>query len=300
MIQISGVTKKFGDHKVLNDISIHIKKGTIHGIIGENGAGKSTVLQCLAGIYGVDGGSILVEGEEVYENNAAKREIGYVADRNQFFKSYTVKEMVQFFKWVYPHFSEDKFRQYNESFKLDLQARVKNLSKGMQMRLNIMLSLASSPKILILDEPTSGLDVIAKRMMLDFLIEEVSSTGLTVIISSHHIMELEKICDQVTIMHQGQVAYQASVDDLKGKVKKLQVLFEEAPPQGMDQWDEIVKLDQIGSVYYIVTDQYSKAFENKLKEQGAKMIEHVGLDLEEVFIYTSQKKEKQKEGSERG
>lgn len=294
MIEISHVTKSFGEVKALEDVSISVKKGTIHGIIGENGAGKSTILQCLAGIYDTDSGDVFIEGEPVYENNDVKCQIGYVADRNQFFKGYTVKQMIEFFKLTYPEFSNEKFDQYNEIFKLNLKSKIKNLSKGMQMRLSILLSIASSPKVLVLDEPTSGLDAIAKRQVLDMIIDEVSLNQMTVVISSHHLIELEKICDTLTIIHEGRVSYQASVDSLKAKVKKLQVVFEENPPRDLEDWPEILKLDHIGSVYYIVTDQYGIKFEKKLRVHDARIIEPIGLDLEEVFIYTGQVQNREK------
>jgi ABC-2 type transport system ATP-binding protein len=281
------MSKSFGELRAIDDVSIQIQKGSIYGVIGENGAGKSTILQCLAGIYECDGGRVLIEGEPVYENNAIKSQIGYVADRNQFFKGYTVREMVDFFTLVYPTFSEEKFNKYNATFGLNMKSKVKNLSKGMQMRLAIMLNMAISPKVLILDEPTSGLDVIAKRQVIDFIIDEVGETGMTVVISSHHLTELEKICDEVTIIHEGRAIYQMSVDELKASVKKLQVVFGNTLPEDLGSWDEILKVDHIGSVYYIVTNKYSSKFEEKLKEHGASLIEPIGLDLEEVFIYTS-------------
>lgn len=296
MIEITQVSKRFGMFKALDNVSISIQKGSIHGIIGENGAGKSTILQCIVGIYDIDEGQILIEGEPVYENNVVKRKIAYVADRNQFFKGYTVRQMVDFFKLSYPSFSEEKFHRYNAIFNLNLKTKIKNLSKGMQMRLSTLLSIASCPKVLVLDEPTSGLDAIAKRQMLDLIMDEVSTTGMTVVISSHHLTELEKICDQITIIHSGKVTYQTSVDNLKSKVKKLQVVFENQPSYDLSTWEEVLRLDRIGSVYYIVTDQYSMAFEERLKQCGAKIVEPIGLDLEEVFIYTSSAKHREKRG----
>lgn len=290
MIEIKNLSKCFGEHKVLEDVSIHIRKGSIYGIIGENGAGKSTIIQCLTGIYTSDIGSILIEGHSVYENNEVKLNIGYVADRNQFFKGYTVGQMKDFFKMTYPSFSEEKFNYYNATFKLNLKTKVKNLSKGMQMRLSIMLNMAISPKVLVLDEPTSGLDALAKKQVLDFLIEAVDETQMTVVISSHHLSELERICDEVTMLYKGKVIYQTSVDDLKSKVKKLQIVFEEQVPEGIEKWEEVLTMDHIGSVYYIVTNKYSRAFEEKLKQNGARIIEPIGLNLEEVFIYTAEAK----------
>ena len=288
MIEIKNVSKYFGTQKVLNDVSIHIKKGTIYGLIGENGVGKSTLIQCLTGIYEVDEGTILIEGQPIYENNEIKKQIGYVADRNQFFKHYTVEKMKTFFKETYAHFSEEKFNYYNETFKLSPKTKVKNLSKGMQMRLSLMLNMASMPKVLVLDEPTSGLDALAKKQVLDFLIEAVAETGLTMVISSHHLSELERICDEVTMLSFGRVVYQSSVDELKSKVKKLQVVFEKEVPMDLSKWPEILNVENIGSVYYIVTNAYSKAFEEKLRACKVKLLEPIGLNLEEVFVYTAE------------
>ena len=114
MIKIRGVNKKFNDFLALEDINIDIKKGTIHGIIGENGAGKTTLLQMLAGVYTVDEGQILIDGEKIYGNNKIKQKIGYVADRNQYFKGYKASEMVNFYSGIYQYFSEEKFYEYNK------------------------------------------------------------------------------------------------------------------------------------------------------------------------------------------
>ena len=287
MIKIENVSKSFDGYKVLDNVSIHIKPGTIYGIIGENGVGKSTLIQCLTGIYRQDEGLIEIDGQSIYENNETKLSIGYVADRNQFFKGYRIEQMVDFFKLTYPTFSEERFRKYNETFKLDLKSKVKNLSKGMQMRLSLMLNMAIMPKVLILDEPTSGLDALAKKQVLDFLIEQVDETGMTVVISSHHLSELERICDEITMLSKGKVVYQSSVEALKNKVRKLQVVFTDEPPKDLKEWQGILNVDHIGSVYYIVTNEYSEALEEKLKEAGAFLVEAIGLNLEEVFVYTA-------------
>ena len=287
MIKIENVSKSFDGHKVLDNVSIYIKPGTIYGIIGENGVGKSTLIQCLAGIYKQDEGLIEIDGEPIYENNETKLSIGYVADRNQFFKGYRIEQMIDFFKITYPSFSEERFKKYNETFKLNPKSKVKNLSKGMQMRLSLMLNMAIMPKVLILDEPTSGLDALAKKQVLDFIIEQVDETGMTVVISSHHLSELERICDEITMLSKGKVVYQSSVETLKNKVRKLQVVFNNEAPTDLKKWEGILSVDHIGSVYYIVTNEYSEALEDKLKKAGAFLVEAIGLNLEEVFVYTA-------------
>ena len=292
MIEINNATKYFDGFKALDNINMNVAKGTIHGLIGENGAGKTTLIQAIVGVYTLDSGTIKVDGEEIYDNNEIKSEIGYVADRNQYFKSYKITELIEFFELTYPNFSRESFDQYNKTMKLDIKRKVKQLSKGMQMRLSLILNLSLHPKVLVLDEPTSGLDAIVKKEVLDIILTEVLEKKMTVIISSHHIGELEKICDQVTIINHGSVSHQASVDKLKHDIKKLQVVFNEIPA-GLNNHKEILDVTNIGSVYYIVTDHYNEEFISKLKNMGATLIEPIGITLEEIFIYTSKLREEQ-------
>lgn len=289
MIEVIDVSKAFGDFKALDNINIKIKKGTIHGIIGENGAGKTTLLQMLAGVYDVEEGKILVEGENVYDNNKVKKKIGYVADRNQYFKDYKISEMVDFYFGIYDTFSKDDFKEYNKIFKLNTDKKIKQLSKGMQMRLSLMLNLSIKPEILILDEPTSGLDAIIKKDLLDILIKQVYERNLTIVISSHHIGELEKICDEFTILNRGKVKYQSNIENIKEDVKKLQVVFKEDVEDKLNQVDDIINIEKIGSIYYLVTDNYSKKLIDDLNNLGAQFIENIGITLEEIFIYTNKK-----------
>ncbi len=288
MIEISNASKRFGSFTALSDINITVKKGTIFGLIGENGAGKTTLIQCMTGIYKPDQGAITVNGEPVYENPIVKERIGYVADQNQYFPFFKVKEMVEFYKRTYPSFSTDKFNDYNGVFKLDQDKRVRQLSKGMQMRLSLMLNLAINPDVLILDEPTSGLDALAKKQMLDILLQEVAQNQLTIFVSSHHLGELERICDEIAMIHKGQITYMSSLDDMKKNIKKLQVVFDQDGPADLTTWEEIRAVEKVGRVYYIITQKYSKGLEDRLYEAGAKFIEQINLSLEEIFIHTNE------------
>lgn len=295
MIKIRGVYKRFNDFVALEDINIDIKKGTIHGIIGENGAGKTTLLQMLAGVYTVDEGKILVNGEKIYGNNEIKQTIGYVADRNQYFKDYKGSQMMKFYSGIYESFSEENFYEYNKVFKLDLDKKIKELSKGMQMRLALMLNLSIGPEVLILDEPTSGLDAIVKKELVDILIEEINERNTTIVISSHHIGELEKICDEVTILNKGKIKYASNIDEIKENIKKLQVVFNLDVDEKLKNIADIINIEKIGSVYYIVTDNYGQKILEDLRNIGAELIENVGITLEEIFIYTN----RSLDGSER-
>lgn len=292
MIEVKDVSKSFEGFKALDNINIQIKKGTIHGIIGENGAGKTTLLQMLAGVYEVEEGEILIDGESIYENNKIKNKIGYVADRNQYFKDYKVSEMVEFYCGIYHKFSKEDFKEYNKLFQLDTSKKIRQLSKGMQMRLSLMLNLSIKPEILILDEATSGLDAIIKKELLDILINKVYEENVSVVISSHHIGELEKVCDEVTILNRGRVKYQSNIEEIKNEVKKLQVVFKEDREEEIYKLKDIINIEKIGSVYYIITDNYGQDLLEGLEKLGAEFIENIGLTLEEIFIYTNKEKDR--------
>lgn len=186
LITISNVSKMLGDKKALNDINLNIEKGSIFGIIGENGAGKTTLIKCMLGIYKQDEGEIKIAGEPVFENTLVKNKIGYVAAEVQYYSSFKVRELVKLYTLTYSTFSYERFKELNKIFKIPENKRIRELSKGMKMRVSLMLNLSIYPEILILDEPTSGLDPIIKRKLINILLEEVSERNTTIFIASHH------------------------------------------------------------------------------------------------------------------
>ncbi|MDO5388703.1 MAG: ABC transporter ATP-binding protein [Clostridia bacterium] len=289
MIKIENVTKYYGSFKAIDNVSIDIPTGSIHGLVGENGAGKTTLIRCITGIYKLDGGSITIDGSSVYDDPKVKDRMGYVADSNSYFPNAKIKEILEFFSYIYSAFDENRFHELNKMFELPLNKKIKKLSKGMQMRLSLMLNLSLCPNVLVLDEPTSGLDAIAKKQVLDLLISEVSERNCTIIISSHHLGELEKLCDSLSIMQRGKIIYQDTIDRLKSRVVKFQAVFREAPD--LSDIDSIINVENIGSIYYIIADSNSEEIKEKLLLKGAELVEQTGMSLEEIFIYTSSGKE---------
>ena len=287
MISIRGVSKSYEGFEAIHNISIEVPKGSVHGLIGENGSGKTTLIKCMTGIYKPDQGEILVDGEPVYENPEVKKRMGYVADYNQYFPSYTLEQMADFYGDLYPSFDRKQFGEYNHLFRLDLSKRVSQLSKGQKMRLAIMLNLAVNPDVLILDEPTSGLDAIAKKEVLDLIISEVERREMTVFITSHHLGELEKLCDSITIIHNGTVKYQDEIDLIKGEIRKLQIVFPEGLPEGFTRNYKVLDMSNTGSIYSVVFRKVTEEIIEKLRSDGAVLVEEIPITLEEVFIYTA-------------
>lgn len=286
VIAVKNLNKKLGSSEVLKNVSIEVQKGSIFGLIGPNGAGKTTLIKCLTGIYKADSGEITVNGDKVFENTEVKKKIGYVADSNDFFDYLSVKTVVKFYKMAYESFSLERFNEINKLFKIPEDRLVRKLSKGMKTKLAIMLNLSIMPKVLVLDEPTSGLDPIAKRQVINILLEEVGERRTTIFISSHNLGELERICDKVAILFNGEITYENSVDEMKKNIKKIQAAFKDKVPENLNDWKEVMYVEKIGRVYNIITKQYNADFKDKLNKCGILFSEEIDMSLEDMFIYS--------------
>lgn len=287
MIEVKGLCKGYrqkGDY-VVENIDIHIEKGTIHGLIGHNGSGKTTIIKCLTGIYPPDEGEVLLDGKAVFENPEVKEKIGYVADSNQMFGGYRISELARFYEKTFSDFSIEDFDCLNQIFRVDVKKRISQLSKGQKMRVSFMLNMARNPEVMILDEPTAGLDAMAKKDLLDILVTSVENNGLTVLISSHHLDELEKVCDSVTMISNGRVSVQDGLDEVTGQIVKYQVVFPEGAPSELYHRKDICHMSNVGSVYTIVLPKESGDFEAEMKAAGAVLVEQMKVGLEESFIY---------------
>lgn len=291
MIKINDVTKRYEKKTAVSNVSLQIDKGQIHGLIGENSAGKTTLIKCIVGIYTPDEGSITLDGKDVYDNVDAKKRIAYVGDYAQFVPFYTVSAVLKMYARFYDTFSIDKFNKYNEIYKIPLKSVANNLSKGQKMRLNIMLEMSKQAEYIIMDEPASGLDPIAKKQFFDMLIREVEENGTGIFISSHNLQSLEKICDVVTVMHQGEIESNVAVNELKSKIKRAQAVFE----KGVSDEDLVnagfEHVSHTGSIYTMNSKEEDESIKEKLKSLGASFIEVTDLSLEEYFIALGEKKE---------
>lgn len=287
MLEVSGLRKSYqaSGGFAVEDIDILVKKGTIHGLIGHNGSGKTTIIKCMTGIFQPDAGSVCIDGEPVYENPSVKEKIGYVADSCPMFGNYRVRRLVSFYENIYPNFSREDFYHLNRIFRVDTAKRISQLSKGQQMRVSFMLNMARRPEIMILDEPTSGLDAMAKKDLLDILVASVENNDMSVLISSHHLSELEKICDDITVIRDGRVYVQDGLDEVTGKMAKYQLVFPGGAPQELYRRSDICHMSNVGSVYTVILPSESSDFEDEMKELGAVVAEAMPIGLEESFVY---------------
>ncbi len=225
-----------------------------------------------------------VQNEGIYNNPSLKEKIGYVSDNNEYIGRYTIKKMLKVYEIYFPRFDRNKFEKLNQEFKLELGAKIESLSKGQKMRLGFMLEVSKKPEYLILDEPTSGLDPVAKKTFLEKLVEEVEKENVGVLISSHNLGDLEKLCDTITILEGGKVKSESGLDELKESLTKLQVVFENGVDEKLLSRDTVLSFSKIGSVYTLIIDGYDSKKEKWLKDLGAGYMEELDMSLEELYI----------------
>lgn len=286
MIEVINVTKQFDTFKALDHVNMHVEKGAIYGLVGPNGAGKSTIIRHIAGAYRQDEGEIRVDGQIIYENAAAKAEIAYIPDDIFYFNQANLKDMMRFYKNMYPTFDTELFERLQGCFPaINRKRSIRRLSKGMQKQAAFWLAICCRPKLLILDEPVDGLDPVMRRQIWSLLMSDVAEHGTTVLVSSHNLRELEDVCDHVGIMHQGKVIMEKSLDDLQGSVSKIQVAFdsEELPvlPEGMD----ILHRSQAGRVHTLIIRGEQSLIRAQIASLQPILLDVLPLTLEEIFIY---------------
>lgn len=200
-LKIKNVNKKYKDFS-LKDVSFEIEDGTIMGLVGANGAGKSTIINCILGITKYTG-EITIGGKKVDEN--VKQDIGFVIDDAFISNRINALQADKIYKNIYKNWDSKKFLDYIGSFEIPVNKKIDKLSKGMKMKFKIAIALSSNPKFLILDEPTSGLDPVIRSEILDILLEFIQDENHSVLISSHITGDLEKVADYITYIDNGEV-----------------------------------------------------------------------------------------------
>ena len=282
MIKVSDVTKYFEDYKVLDEISLHVRKGTIYGLIGPNGAGKTTIINHINGVLKPVSGEITIGGEKVFENENIKKKVLNISDDWFYFSTFSIKEMAKFYADIYPDFNRERYEAIKEIFKIDEKRQIRKLSKGMKKQVAFWLCLSAMPDVLILDEPLDGLDPVMRKQVLNLVIADVADREMTVLVSSHNLRELEDICDWVGIIHKGKMIIEKPLDDLKGNVHKYQVVFGEAK---LEQSENVLHISNTGHIYNVILRGDADKTEEQIKALNPTLCERVSLTLEEVFIY---------------
>ncbi len=286
MIEAKEVKKTFDGFVALDGLTMTVPRGSIYGLVGPNGAGKSTILRHLCGVYRPDSGSITVEGQPVYENPTIKQRMVVIPDEVYYYGSASVREMMKFYRGMYPTFDMERFEKLAPAFpEVDPKRPIRRMSKGMQKQAAFWLSMSCCPDYLLLDEPVDGLDPVMRRQVWSLLMGDVAERGTTVLVSSHNLRELEDVCDHVGILSHGRVVIERSLSQLQGNTVKLQVAFPDGVQPQLPQGLEALHQSQLGRVYTYIVRGSVEDVRQRVEATQPLFVEALPLSLEEIFIY---------------
>ena len=286
MIEARNVVKTFDGFRALDGLTMTVPKGSVYGLVGPNGAGKSTLLRHITGIYRQDSGEVLLEGETIYENPAAKARVASIPDELYYFLSASTRDMAKFLRGFYPKFDQGRYQTLKELFsQVDERRPMRRLSKGMQKQAAFWLSLCCRPEVLVLDEPVDGLDPVMRRQVWSLIMADVAQEGTTVLVSSHNLRELEDVCDRVGILSHGKVLIERSLTDLQENLVKMQVVFQERELPRLPEDLKVLHVSQVGRIHTLIVRGNATDVTNRLAVYAPILMEALPLTLEEIFIY---------------
>ncbi|HIQ84113.1 MAG TPA: ABC transporter ATP-binding protein [Candidatus Pullichristensenella stercorigallinarum] len=236
-LAVNGLTKQYKDF-TLDGVSFAVPCGTIVGLVGENGAGKSTTMNAILGLIQKDAGTIEIFGKQDAQiDNAVRNRIGVVFDGNNFPDVLTARQLSNIFKKLYDEWDEGEYFALLQKISLPLDKKIKEFSKGMKMKLSIAVALSHHSQLLILDEATSGLDPVVRDDILDMFLDFVQDEGHSILVSSHITSDLEKVADYIVFIHQGKVVFVKPKDELRYQYGVLRC--------GKAQFEEIDRADLV-------------------------------------------------------
>ena len=285
MIQTEKLTKNFEGFTALRDITCSIPKGCIYGMVGSNGAGKSTFLRLITGVYKADEGTVLIDDQSVYENPLTKERIAYVPDELYFLQGASMKRMAELYKNIYDNFDSERFDYLTKAFQLNPTVSLGTFSKGMKRQAAIILALSCRPEYMFFDETFDGLDPVMRKLVKSLICQDVLERNATAIITSHSLRELEDLCDQLALLHKGGLVLESDIGNLKTSQFKIQIAFEEDYTKAIFGDLDIRYYKKSGSVTNMIIKGDHEDTIRRLQSLNPLLIEVLPLTLEEVFTY---------------
>ena len=286
MIIAENLGKKFRNKTVIRQMNCAIKEGSIYGLVGANGAGKSTFLRMLAGVYQPSEGKAEINGEAVFDNAKIKKEIVFIPDELYFFPNYNFRMMADYYASLYEHFDRHRFQMLCDHFKLDTEARIQNFSKGMKRQGALILALSTRAHYFFFDETFDGLDPVMRSLVKSVLSEDVAQRSSTVLLTSHNLRKLEDLCDHMGLLVEGRIMFESDIDSLKTEMFKVQIAL---PDKTFDR-DEFRQLKVLyykksGSIATMIVKGDRELVTDVLRSKQPIILDLLPLSLEEVFIY---------------
>jgi len=285
IVSVVGLGRRFKKKVALDGVDFEVKAGTVHGLVGENGAGKTTLIKHLLGTYRAQSGTVRVFGKDPsQEQVAVLAQLGYLSEDRDLPGWMRVRELMRYTQAFYPDWDESYGDSLCERFRLDREARIKQMSRGEKAKVGLVCALAYRPTLLLLDEPSSGLDVTTRRDILWAIVRTVADEGRTVIFSSHLLDEVDRAADSITLLHQGKTVLEGPLLEMKEQHPVLDVSYSDsgARPHGLPG---ILHVEGSGREYRLVLDGPPGApFQEALRASQGEVLQARPATLEELFL----------------
>jgi len=284
VVQIEGVTRRFGSTTALLDVSLRVPRGRVFGLVGVNGAGKTTLIKHVLGLLKAQTGRVRVFGlDPVADPVGVLSKVGYLSEEKDLPEWMRVDELLHYSRAFYSSWDDQYAEELRRAFELDPAKRIKQLSRGQRARTGLLVALAHRPEILVLDEPSTGLDPIVRRDILAAIIRTISEEGRTVLFSSHLLDEVDRVCDHVTMIDQGRVVLSGELDRLKRSFHCLTVRFDtpqSRPPTiaGALSWQGA------GHEWAAVCNGRLDSLQAAAAEAGVRIVDQRAPSLDEIFV----------------
>ena len=285
MIKIENLSKKYDKENILDNLNCTIKDGSIYGLVGSNGAGKSTLLRLINGIFTPDSGTILIDGEEVFENEEIKQNLVFVPDDLFFYSNYTILDTAKYYEAMYKNFDMDYLKKLASTLKLDINRKINTFSKGMKRQCALICALATKCKYMFFDETFDGLDPVIRNTMKKIIAKQMEEENTTIVMTSHNLRELEDICDNLGLLYKGGILFESDIDTIKTNMYKVQISLKNDFSQESFKGLEILNYKKIGSVATLIINDRNQTSKKKLEKLNPIILDFLPLTLEEVFIY---------------
>jgi len=285
MIKAENVIKRFDGLMAVDNVSVEIKEGIVFGMVGTNGAGKSTLLRMIAGVLKADEGTITVDDAPVFENPAAKKEVFYISDDAYYLNNGTPVDMADYYGAVYERFNRKRYIELLDQLGLPLSRKISTFSKGMKKQVSILLGVCAGTKYLLCDETFDGLDPVMRQAVKSIFAKEITERGLTPVLASHNLRELEDICDHVGLLHKGGVLLSKDLEEMRTGIHKLQCVFADEEQEarvlmGLD----VVNQEQRGRLKTLTVRGMQEEIMARVAAAEPVFFEMLPLTLEEIFI----------------
>jgi ABC-2 type transport system ATP-binding protein len=289
IIDTADLRKRYDGADAVCGLDLQVPAGSIFGFLGRNGAGKTTTIKMLLGMVHPSGGDARVFGLRVDDAASSveiRRRTGFVSEDKELFDYLTIAEMVRFTAAFYPRWRRDLEARYLRRFELPPDRRIKTLSRGMRTKVALLLALCRGAELLILDEPTSGLDPAATEDVLQALVAHVAGEPLTVFFSSHQIAEVEQIADRIAIVERGRAVVAGSLDDLRERYRRIQIVFDGDAPDVALGADGVERVRRKGRVLTVLSSAGSEAVVRETQRLNPVSIDVVPVGLKDIFLET--------------